>query len=160
MSSDPTPAQELSFAVRPIGFVRNDIDSLNAHGWDKVVSDVVIDSRLEAGLEGIEAFSHVVVLFWMHRLPAGEPVPLKVHPQRRADLPLVGLFATRAPTRPNPIGVACVRLLERKENVLKVINLDAINGTPVIDIKAYMPGSDAVPDAMVADWVRRLNCGQ
>lgn len=154
MTSSNMETSEQLFTVKPIGFVRNEIDQPMMDGWEKVVSEVVLDASLEMALDGIEAFSHVIVMFWMHRV-AEEP-PLKVHPRRRPELPLVGLFATRAPTRPNPIGLACVRLLERHGNVLKVVNLDALNGTPVVDIKPYLPGSDAIPDAKVASWVRRV----
>ena len=73
----------------------------------------------------------------------------------RPDLPLVGLFSTRSPVRPNPLGLAVVRLVERRGNVLKVIGLDAIDGTPVLDIKGYLPG-DAVAGARYPEWVGRL----
>ena len=156
MSLDPAETRGWSAVVRPIGFVRNEIDWSMKDGWDKVVSQVVINGELEAALDGIEAFSHVIVLFWMHRPDVREPMQPRIHPRRRPDLPLVGLLATRTPVRPNPIGLACVPLLERKGCMLQVKNLDAMDGTPVVDVKPYIPGSDAIPDAAVAGWVHRI----
>ncbi|MFC2002635.1 tRNA (N6-threonylcarbamoyladenosine(37)-N6)-methyltransferase TrmO [Chloroflexota bacterium] len=113
---------------------------------------VVSDSLTEA-LEGLEEFSHIIVLYWMHKVAATGELPAKVHPMGRQELPLVGLFASRSPRRPNPLGKATVRLLERRGNILKVKGLDAIDGTPVIDIKPYIPGYDSVASAKVASWV-------
>jgi tRNA-Thr(GGU) m(6)t(6)A37 methyltransferase TsaA len=73
----------------------------------------------------------------------------------KQELPLVGLFATRSPYRPNPVGKAAVRLLQRRGNVLRVRGLDAIDGTPVIDIKPYIPGYDSATDAKAPQWITR-----
>jgi tRNA-Thr(GGU) m(6)t(6)A37 methyltransferase TsaA len=91
----------------------------------------------------------------MHQVSASAP-HIKIHPRGRQELPLVGLFATRSPHRPNSLGEATVRLLQRRGNVLKVQGLDAINGTPVIDIKPYIPGYDSVNDASVPKWITSL----
>jgi len=143
-----------SIVVKPIGHVRNDINVPLREGWEEVVSELILDAGLEEATEGLEQFSHIMVVFWMHKVPPGRGVPTKLHPRGRQDLPLVGLFATHAPYRPNPVGVSIVRLMERRGNVLKVKGLDAINGTPIIDIKSYFPGADA--DATVPPWVTRL----
>ena len=89
----------------------------------------------------------------MHEANTGTQLPCKVHPRGQQELPLVGRFATRSPTRPNPIGKTTVKLLERRGNILKVTGLDAIDGTPVIDIKPYIPGYDSVLDTRVPPWV-------
>ena len=142
--------------VKPIGIVRNEVKEPRRGGWEEVASEVVIEEGLEECLEGLEEFSHILVVFWMHKVPV-EPRPVaKIHPQGRADLPLVGLFATRSPYRPNPIGVRVARLVERKGNVLRVVGLDAIDGTPVLDIKPYLPPYDSPADFKVPDWVRKL----
>ena len=143
-----------SIVVNPIGHVKNDINVPQRGGWEVVVSELILDAGLEEATEGLEDFSHIIVVFWMHKVPPGRGVPTKLHPRGRQDLPLVGLFATHAPYRPNPVGVSVVRLMERRGNVLKVKGLDAINGTPIIDIKSYFPGADA--DATVPQWVTRL----
>lgn len=123
-----------------------------------MASEVVIEESLEECLEGLEEFSHILVVFWMHKVPPVRQPVGKIHPQGRADLPLVGLFATRSPYRPNPIGVRVARLVERKGNVLRVVGLDAIDGTPVVDIKPYLPRLDSPSDVRIADWAKKLEC--
>lgn len=135
--------------------MRNDIKEPLREGWGTVVSELILDASLEESTEGLEQFSHIIVVFWMHKVPCERDIPTKVHPRGRQDLPLVGLFATRAPFRPNPIGMSVVRLLECQGNVLKVEGLDAIHGTPVIDIKPYLP-RDSVFDAIFPQWVAKL----
>ena len=134
--------------LKAIGIVRNGIKQRPKQGWEKVVSDIVVNSSLAEALDGLEEFSHIIVLYWMHRAASGK-VPLKIHPMGKQELPLVGLFATRSPHRPNPIGKATVRLLQRQGNILKVEGLDAFDGTPVIDIKPYLPGYDSAANATV-----------
>lgn len=140
--------------LKPVGQVRNDIKEKMRHGWGEVESVITIDPHLNASLDGIEDFSHIIVLFWMHQTTGN--VPVKVHPQGREDLPLIGVFATRAPHRPNSIGITVVKLLERKGNSLKVVGLDAIDGSPVLDIKPYLP-KDCITETQQADWVSKLN---
>ena len=144
----------LNISLKPIGQVRNEIKEPIRHGWDKIESTIIIDPDFTASLDGLEDFSHIIVLFWMHQVIGKAPV--KVHPQRRDDLPLTGVFATRAPHRPNSIGLAVVKLLERNENVLKVAGLDAFDGSPVLDIKPYLPG-DSITEAQYPDWVPKLH---
>ena len=139
--------------LKAIGIVRNKIKQPLRHGWREIVSDIVIDASLTEALDNLDEFSHIIVLYWMHQLPAGRELPLKVHPMGKPELPLVGRFATRSPSRPNPLGQATVRLLERRGNVLKVKGLDAIDGTPVVDIKPYLPGYDSASDAKVPPWM-------
>lgn len=138
--------------LRAIGFVRNEIRQPRHQGWEKLTSKIIIDRSLTEALAGLEEFSHIKVLFWLHQVTAGK-IPLKVHPRGKAELPLVGLFATRSPRRPNPVGETTVRLIGRRGNILEVEGLDATDGTPVIDIKPYLPGYDSVASAEVPLWV-------
>ena len=139
--------------LKAIGIVRNEIKKPSHQDCEKVVSDVVVDNSLIEALDRLDEFSHIIVLYWMHRATATEPLPTKVHPMGKGELPLVGLFATRSPNRPNPVGKATVRLLQRRGNILQVEGLDAIDGTLVIDIKPYMPGYDSVTDAKTPQWI-------
>ena len=141
----------LDMTLKPIGTVRNEIEQPGRREWAEIVSEIVIDSRLTEALDGLEDFSHIIVLYWFHGITEAE-MPLKVHPMRRPELPLTGLFATRAPNRPNRLGKATVKLLQRRGNILRVKGLDALNGTPVLDIKPYLPGYDSVADARVPSW--------
>ena len=148
-------ATQDNIVIKPIGVVRNNIKEPLKHGWRKVISELILDTALGEATEGLEEFSHLIVVFWMHKVPPERGIPTKIHPQGRQELPLTGLFATRAPYRPNPVGVSVVRLLECQGNILKVEGLDAIDGTPVIDIKPYLPG-DGIADAHFPQWVTRL----
>jgi tRNA-Thr(GGU) m(6)t(6)A37 methyltransferase TsaA len=143
----------------PIGFVRSPIkepthERLNLK---EITSEIVLNENLTEALDGIEGFSHIIVLYWMHRTTriTRATQRLKGHPMDRTDVPEQGIFAVRTPHRPNPIGKATVRLLERRGNILKVQGLDAIDGSPVIDIKPYIPGYDSASDATTPYWVVR-----
>ncbi len=142
--------------LQPIGRVRNEVEEKPADGvWEELVSEIEIEEEFEPALEGIEEFSHIIVLFWIDRRDPSDR-PLQVHPQGRQDLPLKGVFATRSPARPNRIGLTVVKLLERDGRVLRVLGLDALNGTPVLDIKPYLVRGDSVPDASIPDWLKTL----
>lgn len=139
----------------PIGFVRNGVDETpRTPDWQlETVSELVITQEWAPALDGLEEFSHVIVLFFFHRV--SEPVLLKVHPMHRLELPEIGLFASRTPNRPNRIGLSVVPLLGRKANILTVKGLDALNGTPLLDIKPYLPGGDLVLEATGPSWTRK-----
>ena len=138
--------------LKAIGTVRNEIKQPLHRECTEVVSEIVIDAGLTEALDRLDEFSHIIVLYWMHRAAGGQTAA-RVHPGGRREAPLVGLFATRSPNRPNPVGQTTVRLLERRGNILKVEGLDAIDGSPVIDIKPYLPGYDSPADAGVASWI-------
>ncbi len=142
---------EITFS--PIGYVKNGVrETPRRPNWQlETVSDLIVDRKWEEGLEGVEGFSHLIVLFWFDRISERD-VLLKVHPMHREDLPVTGLFATRAPNRPNRIGETVVTLVERKGNLLRVKGLDALDGTPVLDIKPYLRSGDLFPDAAEPAW--------
>jgi tRNA-Thr(GGU) m(6)t(6)A37 methyltransferase TsaA len=122
--------------IKPIGFVKR--ASSNETVKDKsLVSKIVLKKDFIKALDGIEEFSHIFIIFWMHKISEAERATLQVHPQRKTELPLTGVFATRTPIRPNPIGLTLVKLTKRKGNVLWVKGLDAYDGTPILDIKPY-----------------------
>lgn len=146
---------QTAMTLEPIAMVKNDVKELGRRDWDKVVSQLIVRPDFADALEGLKEFSHLIVLFWFHLSPAGENAAHKTHPQMRQDLPLVGVFATRSPVRPNPLGVAVVKLQGHVKNVLIVTGLDALDGTPILDIKPYLPG-DSVAKIKVPDWVNKL----
>ncbi len=147
-------AGQSDIVLRPIGRVSNGLKEPPSprREWERTVSDIVINPELEEALEGIEEFSHIIVLFWLHR-QVGVEVPLKQHARHHPGNPRRGLFALRSPIRPNPIGKTTVRLLRRRGNTLTVEGLDALDGSPVLDIKPYLPGYDAPPDATAPGWI-------
>lgn len=138
---------------RPVALVSSQIKDKQPPGfnWDKVVSCIKVDSRYNQALERLEEYSHIIVIYWLNRSDA-DRVALKVHPRGDKELPLVGLFASRSPYRPNPVGQKVVRLLRRQDNRLWVEGLDAIDATPIIDIKPYIPDYDSVVDPRVPRW--------
>ena len=112
-----------------------------------------IHKRWVRGLEGVEDFSHIIVVFWLHQ--ARKPA-LRIHPKGFKDLPQLGLLATRTPHRPNPIGVTVVRLLKRRGSRLWVEGLDAWEGTPILDIKPYTR-KESVKRFRTPAWVHQLD---
>jgi tRNA-Thr(GGU) m(6)t(6)A37 methyltransferase TsaA len=141
--------------LEPIGRVENEVQLGERVTWEEIDSRVVIDKKWVEGLEGLAEFSHIVVLFWLDR-PRETQIPLKVHPEAKEEMPLVGLFATRTPHRPNPIGMTTVQLLRVEGDTLQVRGLDAFDGTPVLDIKPYLVRGDLKPEAAVPGWLRDL----
>lgn len=104
------------------------------------IAEIEVFKEYEGGLKDVEGFSHLVVLYLMHKSKGYSLLvitPWDTEPH--------GLFTTRSPHRPNPIGISIVRLLERKGNILRVRGVDAIDGTPLIDIKPYVPEFDETP---------------
>ena len=138
-----------------IGVVRSPVTEGVDTGWGSVTSEVVLDEGYARGLTGLDACSHILVVFYMHRYTFDADSDLVRRPQGRPDMPEVGIFAQRAKHRPNPIGVTAVELVSVESNVVTVRGLDAINGTPVLDIKPYVPAFDR-READTPGWVAEL----
>jgi tRNA-Thr(GGU) m(6)t(6)A37 methyltransferase TsaA len=138
-------------SVRPIGVIHTPfragpgtpIQPVFATGTEGVVT---VHGEFALALTDIEGFDRLWLIYWLDRAGPYEPV---VTPYR--DTVGRGLFATRAPCRPNPIGLSVVRLLERRGATLRVADIDVLDGTPLIDIKPYVPRFDAYPQAR-AGW--------
>ena len=139
--------------LNPIGFVKKKTTSTSVKN-ERNVSEIVLRDDLIEGVEGIEDFSHLWVIFWMHEILKNSTTK-KVHPRGRRDMPLLGIFATRTPYRPNPIGLTLVELLNVNRNVLSVRGLDALDGTPILDIKPF-DHWDTAQDVIVPTWWRQL----
>jgi len=139
--------------MTPIGVVKR-LSSSDDVRDRNLVSKIVLDSEFEKGLDGIEEWSHIYVVFWMNRIMDKEK--MLVHPKGN-----VGIFATKAPIRPNPIGLTLVKLVKRKGNVLWVRGLDALDNTPVIDIKPYPDWEKGqcivITDFKTPGWLKELN---
>jgi tRNA-Thr(GGU) m(6)t(6)A37 methyltransferase TsaA len=111
-----------------------------------VVCTVELDPRFQAGLKDVETCTHVVLLYWMDKAPRN----IVVQVPRHYGTPR-GTFALRSPARPNPIAMSVVKLLGIEDNKLSVVGLDCLDGTPLLDIKPYLPSVDSVPEA-VCGW--------
>lgn len=119
-------------------------------------SVIAIDPEYCPGLLGVESYSHLLVLYWFHLRDDDEHRgTLRVTPPRHRGSPLTGVFACRSPSRPNPVGLTIVELLGVDGCRLEVSGLDALEGSPIVDLKPYLPRNDSVPDARSPDWMSR-----
>jgi tRNA-Thr(GGU) m(6)t(6)A37 methyltransferase TsaA len=107
-------------------------------------------------LDGLQGFSHLWVFYWFHENDTPEErQTLKVHPRRDPANPLTGVFACRAPARPNLIGFIACRIVKVNGNVVEVADLDAREGSPILDLKPYIPEGDAIPEAHTPGWLKK-----
>ncbi|HEY0602675.1 MAG TPA: tRNA (N6-threonylcarbamoyladenosine(37)-N6)-methyltransferase TrmO [Herpetosiphonaceae bacterium] len=146
-------------SLEPIGTVRSPISEGVDENWGDVIAEIHLAEHLASGLQGLDQFSHVLIVFWMHQSSFDAASDLVRRPRGRADMPPVGIFAQRAKHRPNPIGITAAELIGVSGALLKVRGLDAIDGTPVLDIKPYVPAFDRVSGAAVPEWIERLMDG-
>ena len=140
-------------SIKPIGYVKTKAKGSQVRDKQRLSKIIILNEYIQA-LEGIEDFSHIIVLFWLDKIPSKKMV-LKVHPRGKEDFPLFGVFATRSMFRPNPIGLTIVELIKVEKNKLTVKGLDAFNLTPVIDVKPY-DFWDANLEIQVPEWWKKL----
>ena len=141
--------------LTPIGMVKNSVANRKDTSWGDDVSLIILDEQYAGGLKGLEDFSHAVILFHLDQAKYDREKHLQRRPQNRDDMPLVGIFSQRGKDRPNRIGMTSVEIVSVEEGTLVVKGLDAIDGTPVLDIKPYYPVYYK-KDASVPEWVDRL----
>ena len=145
------------FQVRPIGTVRCPVNEMSQGNWATVDSEIRLDPEYAPGLQGLEGFSHVLVVFFLDRAQGFDlKKQLLRRPRGMEDLQALGVFAQRTKFRPNPIGVTAVKLLGIDGNIVRVRGLDALDGTPVLDLKPYMPPFDRMDDVAMPPWVGRF----
>ena len=145
----------MDLTVRPIGTVKNHVTDRKDTAWGEDVSDVILDRAYIGGLKGLEDFSHAIIVFLLDQARFAPEKHLQRRPQNRDDMPLVGIFSQRGKNRPNRIGMTSVEIVAVTDDTLVVKGLDAVDGTPVLDIKPYYPAYDR-KDATVPEWVDRL----
>lgn len=130
------------FRLQPVGFIRSTIirrEEAPRQGYEGAPDAFIeIEYNAKAAMDGLAIGDEIIVITWFHQ---SKRDVLKVHPQGDLNNPLTGVFATRSPDRPNPFGLHRVTILEIKGNTLKVGPLEAIDGTPVVDIKPVLPAS-------------------
>jgi tRNA-Thr(GGU) m(6)t(6)A37 methyltransferase TsaA len=153
--------QEITFS--PVGVVRTGATQSEVkERGEELTYDIVIFPEYQQALEGIDGFTHLIVLFHFNQLRPDQQGVLKVQPRRMLkfgftldQLPWVGVFCLDSPSRPNPIGLSVVKVLGRNGNTITVRGLEAFDGSPVLDIKPYTPDR-AIQDVGVPEWYRRL----
>jgi tRNA-Thr(GGU) m(6)t(6)A37 methyltransferase TsaA len=133
--------KRLSLELEPIGIIhspyKNRVEAPYQGYRSEEISQIEVFKEFEEGLKDIEGFSHIIVIFWFHK-SQGYHLLVKTP----WDDILHGLFATRSPHRPCPLGLTVVELVAKEKNILNVKGLDAVDGTPLLDIKPYIPSID------------------
>ncbi|MEM1619381.1 MAG: tRNA (N6-threonylcarbamoyladenosine(37)-N6)-methyltransferase TrmO [Fervidicoccaceae archaeon] len=155
--------QRLSFEVKPIGYVRVPrCDEEVKSSPRGVEGEIEVLEEYAEGLKGIEGFSHLIVLAYLHKVTEEQRRTLLVRPMRLArlgvpleSLPLVGVFCTDSPHRPNPLALTIVELKRVEGRRLIVSGLDLFDGTPVLDIKPYTPAR-RIEEPRTPAWYEEL----
>ncbi len=162
--------------LRPVGTIKNkikkpflsaeddgikmkgDLDDVrrNIRKMHKEVSEIIINEELIETIEDIEKYSHITILYWANKVPEKSRLLTKVHPMGRKENPNVGIFSTCSPARPNPILVTVVKLHKREKNILYVSGLDAVNGSPVIDIKPFVKEFYPQDEIRIPEWMAKI----
>ena len=132
------------FQIIPVGIVRK---------TDTAASIEIFNDYTDA-LLGLDGFSHIVVLFWFDQNDtAAKRRVLQVHPRKDPRNPLTGVFATHSPQRPNLIGLTVCKIISIQGESIEIEDIDALDGSPVIDLKCYIPGSVGEKEVRLPDWV-------
>lgn len=143
-----------SITIVPIGVISSPRVDLTDDNWGSVESVITVDSPelTQEALAELHTFSHIEVIYHLHRVPPEEIERGARHPRGRVDWPKVGILAQRAKARPNLIGLSRCQLLSVDGRTLRVRGLDAINGSPVLDIKPYLAEFGPIGDVVQPDW--------
>jgi tRNA (adenine37-N6)-methyltransferase len=146
-----------TFAVAPVAYVRGGRSTFTDDHWDAERCVLELDSRFDAdSLAGLDGFSHLEIVYLFDRVDESKIETRARHPRERLDWPLVGIFAQRGKARPNRLGVSRCQLLRVEGTRLHVAGLDAMDGTPVLDIKPYMREFAPRGDVMQPAWATEL----
>ena len=148
-----------TISLNAIGKVASPIEETVDENWGVVISKVILLPEYTGGLEGLEDFSHALIVTWLDKAKYEPARHLKRRPRGLEAMPLVGIFSQRAKDRPNSIGVTAVKIVSVGTDHLEVQGLDAVNGTPVLDIKPYYPAYDKIDESKTPEWVDRLMKG-
>ena len=141
-----------NITLSPIGYVSNDIPEKKDDFWGNSISTITLKEEYRGGLTGLEEFSHAIILCYLDKARYIPEKHLIRRPRNRQDMPLLGIFSQRTKDHPNPIGLTTVEILSISDTAITVKGLDAINGTPVLDIKPYFPAFDR-RDSRTPEWV-------
>lgn len=144
--------------LHPIGIVRSGRVEATDDGWDEVAVSIVLDSNRFGpdALVGLDAFSHIEVIYYFHGAAAEREEIGARRPRGRPDWPLVGIFAQRGKNRPNRLGITTCRLLAVEGLTIRVEGLDAIEGSPVLDVKPYLSGFAPRGRVREPRWAKEL----
>lgn len=149
----------MEIKLNPIAYVQSPRAEIEDDNWGEVVSQIVLTDEFDAdALLGLESFSHAEIIFYFDRVKREKVVSGARYPRGRQDWGKSGIFAQRGKNRPNRIGLTTVKILKRDGKILHVQGLDAIDGTPVLDIKPvmkeFMPRGELVQPRWVDELMR------
>ncbi len=153
--------QSPDIVLKPIGVVRSPIKEVTADGWGGVAATIALDAQLfgPESTQGLDQFSHVEVIFLLNKIPAESVEKGARHPRGRTDWPKMGIFAQRSKNRPNRIGITICKLLFAKGLEIPVSELDAVDDTPVLDVKPYLKGLAPRGEVREPAWANELMAG-
>jgi|TARA_B100000530_G_scaffold200985_2_gene128160 tRNA-Thr(GGU) m(6)t(6)A37 methyltransferase TsaA len=138
--------------IDEIGLVSNDVHQISLVDWSDVSSIVKFKSEFKDYLVHLDDYSHVIVVGWLHLIPSELRNRSQAYPNGDAELPLQGALALRGGARPNPISVTVCQIIDLQENELVLKGLDLVDGTPILDIKPYIPFYDSKVNAQLPVW--------
>lgn len=145
-----------TFEVEPVAFVSNQRKAISDDNWGAVVSEITLADHIPSeAILNIELFSHLEIIYVFDRLKEGS-YSFSGHPRENPEYPLMGIFAQRKKDRPNHIGLTTVKVLKKEERAIIVEGLDALDGTPVIDIKPLMKEFQVKEEIRQPAWVSDL----
>ncbi|MEH7451471.1 tRNA (N6-threonylcarbamoyladenosine(37)-N6)-methyltransferase TrmO [Gottfriedia acidiceleris] len=147
----------MTFKINPIAFVKNSRKEIEDDHWGSIISEIELVEELnEEALSGISDFSHLEIIFYFDKV-TDEMIQYNArHPRNNIQYPKVGIFAQRGKNRPNKLGLTSVELLKHSGRILTVKGLDAIDGTPIIDIKPIMKEFLPKGEVKQAEWSKDL----
>ena len=132
------------YYIFPVGIINKENENVR----------IEIDEAYREALLGLDDFSHITVLYWFHENDTPEKRnTMQVHPRKNKQNPLRGVFVTHSPLRPNLIALSVCKILSIKDTTIFIEKIDALDGTPVIDIKCFIPSSELGSDIRLPDWV-------
>jgi tRNA-Thr(GGU) m(6)t(6)A37 methyltransferase TsaA len=150
----------MGLELRPVAWVRSTRDTPRDDGWDAERATIELDGAVpDEALLGLEAFSHVDVLYVLDRADDAPPAPFARHPRGNADWPFTGIFAQRAKDRPNRLGLSTCAVVAVGARRVDVAGLDAIDGTPVVDLKPYVRELGPRGEVHQPRWMDELMSG-
>ncbi|WP_107948891.1 tRNA (N6-threonylcarbamoyladenosine(37)-N6)-methyltransferase TrmO [Lysinibacillus parviboronicapiens] len=143
----------MQYSIQPVAIVNNNRKEIEDDNWGTIISTIELTENInESSLKGIDEFSHLEIIFYFDKVDDEKIQYEARHPRNNKNYPEVGIFAQRGKNRPNKLGVTIVELIDIKQRSLIVKGLDAIDGTPIIDIKPVMKEFLPKGDVKQPNW--------
>lgn len=145
------------YSLQPIAFVHNERKLIKDDEWGEVQSTIALtDSFSEESIQGIESFSHIEVIFYFHKVTDEQIQYVARHPRNNKEYPKVGIFAQRGKNRPNRLGATIAKVVKREGKSIVVEGLDAIDGTPILDIKPVIREFVPNEEIIQPEWATNI----